>query len=83
MSIGFRLNYLLSNGKRSRFGFEAEAKETRKAIQLARNSKNIKIVGLHFHLGGSRTIEHWKDRAEQIVYWADELLKEEDGKILI
>lgn len=82
VQIGFRLNYLLGNGKRSRFGFEAEANDTRKAIQLARNSKNIKVIGLHFHLGGSRTIDNWRDRAKKIVYWADELLEEEERKIL-
>lgn len=82
VQIGFRLNFLLSNGKRSRFGFEAETRETKRAIQLARKSKNIKIIGLHFHLGGSRTVDNWKDRAEKIVYWADELLEEEEKKIL-
>lgn len=80
--IGFRLNFLLANGKKSRFGFEAELEDTKRAICAARECKNIRIVGLHFHLGGSRSVEDWRLRAQKMVNFADTLLTEAETQIL-
>lgn len=81
-SIGFRLNFDIGTNKASRFGFDSDAPETRRAIEEARANPYLQIVGLHFHLGGSRSIEAWERRAEKLTDYAGQLLKDEERKIL-
>ena len=81
-TIGFRLNFDIGTNKASRFGFEADAPETRRAIEEAREHPCLRIVGLHFHLGGSRSPEAWECRAEKLTAYAEQLLMEEERKIL-
>ena len=66
VTIGFRLNIDIGTKKNSRFGFDVLSPETNIAIERARDSKNVKIIGIHFHLGGSRSIDAWKARAEKM-----------------
>ncbi len=80
--IGFRLNFEIGTNKASRFGFDADAPETARVIEHARAHPFLQIVGLHFHLGGSRSLEAWQNRAEKLTGYADVLLREEERKIL-
>ena len=82
VTIGFRLNIDIGTKKNSRFGFDVLSPETNIAIDHARESKNIRIIGLHFHLGGSRSIEAWKARAEKMTMYADTLLRDDERKII-
>ena len=80
--IGFRLNFEIGTDKRSRFGFDADSPETARAIERAREHAYLRIVGLHFHLGGARSLEAWENRAEKLTGYADQLLREEERRIL-
>ena len=80
--IGFRLNFEIGTDKRSRFGFDAEDGETAGAIARARAHEGLRIVGLHFHLGGSRSLEAWEKRAEGLTACAEELLEPDERQIL-
>lgn len=82
VNIGFRLNFTIGSGKESRFGFDVNNDETAQMISLARESKNIRIVGIHFHLSGARSIEAWKNRAVKMVEYADRFLRPDEKKII-
>lgn len=80
--VGFRLNYPIDGGKNSRFGFDVESEELRNAINAARNTSNLRIEGIHFHLSGARSLSAWQYRAEKMVAYAEELLKPEERKYI-
>lgn len=82
VNIGFRLNFEIGAGKNSRFGFDVLSGETEAEIIRARNSRNIKIRGIHFHLSGARSVEAWKKRAEKMIEYAGKLLMPEECKII-
>ncbi|MCR4621560.1 MAG: hypothetical protein K5663_05700 [Clostridiales bacterium] len=82
VNVGFRLNFPIGTGKESRFGFDVDDRATVNLINYMRNCEKIRIVGLHFHLGGSRGLDAWRQRAVKIIKYADALLKDNEKKIL-
>lgn len=65
--IAFRVNIDIGQGFISRFGIDAyedkyEGTEIDKAFVMAKEQKNINVVGIHCHVGRSRSIEAWKNR---------------------
>lgn len=82
VKIGFRMNFSIGTDKISRFGFDPEDPETEKVINAAREAKNICIIGLHYHLGGSRSVDAWKMRAVKMIEYSERLLKPEERKII-
>ena len=82
VKIGFRLNFEIGTNKQSRFGFDADNPETESEIRRAREFPLFQIIGLHFHLGGSRSLEAWKTRAEKMTAYADRFLREEERQII-
>ena len=82
VNIGFRLNFEIGSGKNSRFGFDVLSKETGKQIERARNSRNIMIRGIHFHLSGARSLQAWQLRAERMTELAEELLHPEERTVI-
>lgn len=64
--IAFRVNIDIGQGFISRFGLDAYEDnrecELKQAFDLASSTKNIKVVGLHCHVGRSRSIEAWERR---------------------
>lgn len=67
IKLAFRVNIDIEQGFISRFGvdaYEEESKEAEidKAFELVRKEKNIEVVGLHCHIGRSRSIDAWKNR---------------------
>lgn len=81
-TVGFRLNFDIGTNKASRFGFEAESEETAAAVERARAHEKLRIVGLHFHLGGSRSLEAWKARAEKMTAFVGQLLHDGERQIV-
>ena len=76
VKIGFRMNFDIGTNKQSRFGFDITASNTDAIIKKALNDSYLSVEGLHFHLGGSRGLEAWKNRASQMIqcverYFAD------------
>lgn len=65
--IAFRVNIDIGQGFISRFGIDAyedkhEDTEIDKAFLMVKEKKNINVVGLHCHIGRSRSIEAWENR---------------------
>ena len=67
--IAFRVNIDIGQGFISRFGldtYEEEAKdqgsELNRAFGMTRCMSNINVVGIHCHIGRSRSIEAWQNR---------------------
>ena len=67
--IAFRVNIDIGQGFISRFGLDAykdesqdKESELRQAFSMAKNESNILIVGLHCHVGRSRSLEAWENR---------------------
>ncbi len=65
--LAFRVNIDIGQGFISRFGVDAYEKEKEdseldQAFLMADSMPNIRVVGLHCHIGRSRSIEAWKNR---------------------
>lgn len=62
--IAFRVNIDIEQGFISRFGIDAFNGDLDKAFKEVGLYKNIEVVGLHCHIGRSRSLEAWKKRVE-------------------
>ena len=67
MRLAFRVNIDIGQGFISRFGLDAYedntiTSELDKAFKMAKAQSNIKVVGLHCHVGRSRSLDAWKNR---------------------
>lgn len=67
MRLAFRVNIDIGQGFVSRFGVDAYEEEKNNteldyAFEMAKSISNISVVGLHCHIGRSRSIEAWKNR---------------------
>lgn len=64
--IAFRVNLDIGQGFISRFGLDAYEDDRECELSIALNKvssiQNIKVVGLHCHVGRSRSIEAWENR---------------------
>ena len=64
--LAFRVNIDINQSYISRFGLDAYSDdrdcELKQAFKLVSKIKNIKVVGLHCHIGRSRNIEAWQNR---------------------
>lgn len=65
--LAFRVNIDIGQGYISRFGIDAYENpigdaEIDSAFAMAKSTANIKVVGLHCHVGRSRSIEAWENR---------------------
>ena len=67
--IAFRVNIDIGQGFISRFGLDAyeddlmdSDSELRHAFSTVESISNIRVVGLHCHIGRSRSIEAWQNR---------------------
>ena len=65
--LAFRVNIDIGQGFISRFGVDAYEEDTEnseldQAFDMAKSVPNICVVGLHCHIGRSRSIDAWKNR---------------------
>ena len=65
--IAFRVNIDIGQGFISRFGLDAyedaeKSSELDEAFAMAKKAPNIQVVGLHCHVGRSRSLEAWSNR---------------------
>ena len=70
-NIAFRVNIDIGQGFVSRFGLDAyediskdKESELNKAFEMVNGIDNIKVVGLHCHIGKSRSLEAWSNRVK-------------------
>lgn len=67
--FGLRCNIDIGQGFVSRFGIDEP--DLKIAFEMVRNVSNAEIVGIHCHIGRSRGIEAWKNRATRMIEIAD------------
>ena len=72
-NIGVRLNFDIGNGLVSRFGIDTEGEDFNKMIAILRESKYLKLVGVHCHISKAREIEFWKERVRKMLYYIGKL----------
>ena len=72
LNVGIRCNFDLNDGVVSRFGFEIESDDFKKALALVSNHKNLYLIGLQCHFA-TRRLDTWKTRAEGMLALIDKL----------
>lgn len=76
IGIGIRVNIDIGQKFVSRFGFDYENGELEKAIRLIKENSNVKIRGLHCHVGQSRSLKAWENRVNKMFQIIDEFFDE-------
>lgn len=71
INIGIRCNFDIDDGVVSRFGFDIETPQFRKALELAHES-NITLIGLQCHFA-TRSLVTWEPRAKKMLELLDDL----------
>ena len=72
LNIGIRCNFDVGDGIVSRFGFDIESEDFKKALSLLETHKNLYLIGLQCHFA-TRRLETWKPRAEGMLALIDQL----------
>lgn len=72
--VGLRVNINVGQMFISRFGIDADSDDLKYAVELISNSKYLKLIGLHCHIGQARNLAAWKSRTEQILRLADQYI---------
>lgn len=71
LEVGIRVNIDIGQNFISRFGVDTDGRDLDIAIRKINEVSNLNLVGLHCHIGQSRTIEAWKRRVNQMLQLAD------------
>jgi diaminopimelate decarboxylase len=74
ISIGLRINIDIGQGFISRFGIDEC--EIDKVFKLIEKINNIHIIGFHCHIGRSRNLISWENRAKTMIMITKKYLKE-------
>lgn len=72
--VGIRVNIAVGQKFISRFGIDADSNDLTEAVAHLKSAKNIKLVGLHCHIGQSRSLEAWERRTVQMLALADKYI---------
>ncbi len=72
LNIGVRCNFDINDGVVSRFGFDIESEDFRRAIELVREHNNLNLIGLQCHFA-ARRLDTWKPRADGMLAVIDRL----------
>ncbi len=73
-NVGIRVNLDIGQDFISRFGIEAESFEFKEAFRKLNDTSNVKVVGLHCHIGKCREVEAWQKRTEMMLALADKYI---------
>ena len=71
LEIGIRVNINIGQHFISRFGIDSDNEDLQKAFDMVSEVENLEVVGLHCHIGQSRTVEAWSNRARIMLELAD------------
>lgn len=87
IKIAFRVNLDIGQGYTSRFGLDTENKVNNKseldlAFEKIRNFNEVKVVGLHCHIGRARNIEAWQKRVDLMFSLVDKYFKEDGPEFI-
>lgn len=62
--LAFRVNIDIDQSFVSRFGIDADNGDLDKAFSLVAEAENVAVVGIHCHIGRSRSLQAWKNRVQ-------------------
>lgn len=71
LKVGIRVNINIGQSFISRFGVDTENGDLDIAVKRIKEEPNLKLAGLHCHIGQSRTLSAWEHRVEKILHLAD------------
>ena len=79
--LAFRVNIDIGQGFVSRFGLDAyeecdKKSELDRAFEMARGEQNLRVIGLHCHVGRSRSIDAWRKRVKIMFALVDRYFQE-------
>lgn len=69
LKMGFRVNIDIGQDFQSRFGMGSE--DLKRAFHMVKNISNLSVSGLHCHVGRSRSVKAWENRARIMLEMAD------------
>ena len=75
LKIGMRLNFDVKDGVISRFGFDPNEEDFKKALNLIDNIKNLNLISLHCHFA-TRYLETWENRTKGMLEIIDKYFKD-------
>ena len=82
LEIGIRVNINIGQHFISRFGIDSDSEDLQKAFDMVAAVDNLEVVGLHCHVGQSRTIEAWINRAQIMLALADKYFPNKAPKFI-
>lgn len=65
-SIGIRCNFDIGDGVLSRFGFDVEGEDFPRALNMIKETHNLRLKGMHSHYA-SRSLDTWPIRARKML----------------
>ncbi len=74
--LAFRVNIDIDQGFISRFGVDADNGDLETAFAAVRKTSNLRVVGLHCHIGRSRGIAAWQNRVRIMMELVDHYFSE-------
>lgn len=80
--VGVRVNINIGQSFISRFGMDPNSQDFRLSMELINSEPNVALVGLHCHVGQSRTIENWINRAKRMIELSDLLFPDSPPRYL-
>lgn len=72
LNVGIRCNYDVKDGILSRFGFDIDSEEFKKALDIVTHTKNLHFVNFQCHFA-KRQVEYWTERARGMVALVDKI----------
>ena len=82
IDIGLRANINIGQSFVSRFGIDMDSEDLQMAFDMVSEVENLEVVGLHCHVGQSRTVEAWANRAKIMLGLADKYFPEKAPKYI-
>ncbi len=73
-TCGLRINMYLGDNFISRFGLSPDGDELQKAVDIINSTPNLKLIGLHCHIGRHRGLEAWTKRVKTMIEIADKYI---------
>ncbi|MCD7998106.1 MAG: alanine racemase [Clostridiales bacterium] len=73
--VGIRANINIGQKYISRFGIDSESEDFTEAVRRLSQCNYTRLVGLHCHIGQSRSIDAWKSRTDHILKLADKYIE--------
>ncbi len=76
--LGVRVNFPVGNGLVSRFGMDVDGEDFAKSMELIEKSSYLSFSGFHCHIGTSRPVVYWAEKADRMI----EIAKKFDAKYI-